>query len=396
MQRTEKYFEQDAFRTQCESTILAAEPDEKAGGGRIALDGTVFYPEGGGQPADRGTLTLPDGTTLNVTDVHERDGILWHSVDALPESAVPGTAVSGCIDWEWRFDKMQQHTGEHILSGILHQMFGAENVGFHIGSPYVRMDTSIPLTAAQLAEAEAEANAAVRADTPVRCWVPDPEALARTDYRSKKALEGPVRLVEAGGDRCACCGTHLARTGEVGLIKIISYAHYKTGMRLAVACGQRAYDAAAACWADAEAAGRLLSAPVGTLTPALARLQAGEGALKARLAALQNTLADAYAAAAVPGAPAVLWVDGADGDGLRRVAMSIAAKTGTPCCTLAPGGQGLAYALAAAPGGDLRETCKALNTAFQGRGGGKPAFCQGSLAEGSFEQVKAFLLKAFP
>ena len=167
-------------------------------------------------------------------------------------------------------------------------------------------------------------------------------------------------------------------------------------MRLAVACGQRAYDAAAACWADAEAAGRLLSAPVGTLTPALARLQAGESALKARLAALQNTLADAYAAAAVPGAPAVLWVDGADGDGLRRVAMSIAAKTGAPCCTLAPGGQGLAYALAAAPGGDLRETCKALNTAFQGRGGGKPAFCQGSLADGSFEQVKAFLLKAFP
>ena len=236
----------------------------------------------------------------------------------------------------------------------------------------------------------------MRADTPVRCWVPDPEALARTDYRSKKALEGPVRLVEAGGDRCACCGTHLARTGEVGLIKIISYAHYKTGMRLAVACGQRAYDAAAACGADAEAAGRLLSAPVGTLTPALARLQAGESALKARLAALQNTLADAYAAAAVPGAPAVLWVDGADGDGLRRVAMSIAAKTGAPCCTLAPGGQGLAYALAAAPGGDLRETCKELNTAFQGRGGGKPAFCQGSLADGSFEQIKTFLLKAFP
>ena len=87
MQRTEKYFEPDAFRTQCESVILAAEPDEKTGGGRIALDGTVFYPEGGGQPADRGTLTLPDGTTLNVTDVHERDGILWHSVDALPENA---------------------------------------------------------------------------------------------------------------------------------------------------------------------------------------------------------------------------------------------------------------------------------------------------------------------
>ena len=146
MQRTEKYFEQDAFRTECESVILAAEPDEKTGGGRIALDGTVFYPEGGGQPADRGTLTLPDGTVLRVLDVHEQAGVIWHTVDALPAAAAPGAAVAGCIDWDWRFDKMQQHTGEHILSGILHQMFGAENVGFHVGTEVVRMDTSVPIS----------------------------------------------------------------------------------------------------------------------------------------------------------------------------------------------------------------------------------------------------------
>ena len=228
----------------------------------------------------------------------------------------------------------------------------------------------------------------------MHCWVPDPETLARTEYRSKKELTGDVRLVEAGGDCCACCGTHLARTGEVGLIKIISYAHYKTGMRLAVACGQRAYEAVAGIWADTEAAGRLLSAPVGALTPALERLQGGEAALKARLAALQNTLADACAANAAPGVPAVLWADGADGDGLRRMAMAITAKTNAPCCTLAPGGQGLAYALSAAPGGDVREVCKALNAAFAGRGGGKPGFCQGSLAAADFDAVKALLLES--
>ena len=165
-------------------------------------------------------------------------------------------------------------------------------------------------------------------------------------------------------------------------------------MRLAVACGQRAYAAVAGIWADTEAAGRLLSSPVGSLTPALERLQNGEAALKARLAALQTTLAAACAETAAPGTPAVLWVDGADGDGLRRVATAITAKTNAPCCTLGPGGQGLAYALTAAPGGDVREACKALNAAYQGRGGGKPGFCQGSLAEGSFEQVKAFLLKS--
>ena len=394
MQSTQKYYEADAYRTEAAGRILAAEPDGN-GGGKIALDGTIFYPEGGGQPADRGTLTLPDGTVLHVTDVHEQGGVIWHTTDALPEAAAPGTEVQEALDWAWRFDKMQQHTGEHILSGILHQMFGAENVGFHIGTDAVRMDTSVPISAEGLREAELAANRIVWQNVPVCITYPTREELAALIYRSKKEIEGQVRIVSIpGADVCACCGTHLTRTGEVGLIKIISFAHYKSGMRLAVACGQRAYDAVAGIWADTEAAGRLLSSPVGSLTPALERLQNGEAALKARLAALQNTLAAACAEAAAPGTPAVLWVDGADGDGLRRVATAITAKTNAPCCTLGPGGQGLAYALAAAPGGDVRETCKALNAAYQGRGGGKPGFCQGSLAEGSFEQVKAFLLKS--
>ena len=190
MQRTEKYFEQDAFRTQCESIILAAEPDEKTGGGRIALDGTVFYPEGGGQPADRGTLTLPDGATvLRVTDVHEQTASSGTAVDALPDSAAPGAAVSGCIDWDWRFDKMQQHTGEHILSGILHQMFGAENVGFHVGTEAVRMDTSVPISRG-LQAGELAANRIVWQDVPVLVSYPTREELAALVYRSKKEIEG--------------------------------------------------------------------------------------------------------------------------------------------------------------------------------------------------------------
>lgn len=380
---TEKLYEIDSYVQKFTAQVLACTPVQ--GGFTVVLDRTAFFPEGGGQPCDTGTLE-----TARVLAVHTDGETVTHTTDApLP---VGGT-VTGCLDWPHRLDAMQQHTGEHILSGTLHRLFGAENVGFHIGTPYVRMDTDIPLTAAQLAEAEAEANAAVRADTPVRCWVPDAETLHRTVYRSKKELAGDVRLVEAGGDCCACCGTHLARTGEVGLIKIISYAHYKSGMRLAVACGQRAYDAVAGIWADTEAAGRLLSAPVGALTPALERRQEGEAALKLRMAALQNALADTFAEHAAPGQAAVLWADGADGDGLRRIAMAVTAKTAAPCCVLAAGGQGLAYALAAAPGGDVRADCKALNAAFAGRGGGKPAFCQGSLAETDYEKVKAFLLQ---
>ena len=368
---TQKLYETDAYVQEFTATVLSCAPAQ--GGYAVVLDKTAFFPEGGGQPCDLGTLGA-----AHVTDVHTDGTTITHTTDAPLE---PGAQVTGRIDWPRRLDAMQQHTGEHILSGALHRLFGAENVGFHIGSPYVRMDTSIPLTAAQLARAEAEANAAVRADTPVHCYIPDAATLAATEYRSKKELEGPVRLVEAGGDCCACCGTHLARTGEVGLIKIISAQHYKTGIRLAVACGQRAYDAVSAICADAEAAGRLLSAPAGSLTPAVENRQNGETALKQRVAALQNALADAYVKAAVPGQPAVLWAEGADGDGLRRIAMAVCADTNQVACALAPGGQGTSYALAAPEGIDARALGKALNEAFAGRGGGKPAFCQGSLAQ---------------
>ena len=266
---TEKLYEVDSYVQNFTAQVVSCTP--VPGGFAVVLDRTAFFPEGGGQPCDTGRLG-----GARVLAVHTDGETITHTTDT-PLTA--GETVDGCLDWPARLDAMQQHTGEHILSGALHRLFGAENVGFHIGSPYVRMDTSIPLTQEQLAQAEAEANAAVRADTPVHCWVPDPETLARTDYRSKKELTGDVRLVEAGGDCCACCGTHLTRTGEVGLIKIISFAHYKSGMRLAVACGQRAYDAVAGIWADTEAAGRLLSSPVGSLTPALERLQNGEAAL---------------------------------------------------------------------------------------------------------------------
>ena len=378
---TEKLYETDSYLQRFTATVLDCR--EVKGGWAVVLDRTAFFPEGGGQPCDTGRLG-----DARVLAVHTDGETITHTTDApLPV----GAPVEGLLDWPARLDAMQQHTGEHILSGTLHRLYGAENVGFHIGSPYVRMDTSIPLTAEQLAAAEAEANAAVRADTRVRCYVPDAATLAATEYRSKKELEGPVRLVEAGGDRCACCGTHLARTGEVGLIKIISAQHYKVGMRLAVACGQRAYDAVAAGWADAEAAGRLLSVPVGNLTGAAGRLLEAEARLKQRLASLQNALAAACAAGAQPGKPCTVWAEGADGDGLRRIAMTVAADTGAACCALAPGGQGLAYALAAAPGGDVRPLGRALNEAFAGRGGGKPAFCQGSLADADEARVRAFL-----
>ena len=389
MQPTQKYYEADAYRREADAVILAAEPDGR-GGGKLALDGTVFYPEGGGQPADHGTLTLPDGTRLTVTDVHEQGGVIWHRVDALPDTAAPGTAVTGRIDWAWRFDKMQQHTGEHILSGILHQMFGAENVGFHIGSDAVRMDTSVPISAEGLREAELAANRIVWQNVPVLITYPTREELARMTYRSKKEIEGQVRIVTIpGADVCACCGTHTAATGAVGQIKILAAENYKGGVRLSIVCGERALLAAQAMRQRQADIGALLSAKPSETAHAVHRVYDEYTALKFAHFGLCSELFDALAAQVAPDADAIRIVPGLDPDGLHRLAARLSEATTGLCAALTANEKGTGYCLAQA-GGDVRALTKALNTALNGRGGGKPGICQGSCAAAP-EQVETFL-----
>ena len=389
MQPTQKYYEADAYRREADAVILAAEPDGR-GAGKLALDGTVFYPEGGGQPADHGTLTLPDGTRLTVTDVHEQGGVIWHRVDALPDTAAPGTAVTGRIDWAWRFDKMQQHTGEHILSGILHQMFGAENVGFHIGSDAVRMDTSVPISAEGLREAELAANRIVWQNVPVLITYPTREELTRMTYRSKKEIEGQVRIVTIpGADVCACCGTHTAATGAVGQIKILAAENYKGGVRLSIVCGERALLAAQAMRQRQADIGALLSAKPSETAHAVHRVYDEYTALKFAHFGLCSELFDALAAQVAPGADAIRIVPGLDPDGLHRLAARLSEATTGLCAALTANEKGTGYCLAQA-GGDVRALTKALNTALNGRGGGKPGICQGSCAAAP-EQVETFL-----
>ena len=389
MQPTQKYYEADAYRHEADAVILAVEPDGR-GGGKLALDGTVFYPEGGGQPADHGTLTLPDGARLTVTDVHEQGGVIWHRVDALPDTAAPGTAVTGRIDWAWRFDKMQQHTGEHVLSGILHQMFGAENVGFHIGSDAVRMDTSVPISAEGLREAELAANRIVWQNVPVLITYPTREELARMTYRSKKEIEGQVRIVTIpGADVCACCGTHTAATGAVGQIKILAAENYKGGVRLSIVCGERALLAAQAMRQRQADIGALLSAKPSETAHAVHRVYDEYTALKFAHFGLCSELFDALAAQVAPGADAIRIVPGLDPDGLHRLAARLSEATTGLCAALTANEKGTGYCLAQA-GGDVRALTKALNTALNGRGGGKPGICQGSCAAAP-EQVETFL-----
>ena len=175
---------------------------------------------------------------VKVLDVREEDGRILHITDAPLET---GIRVRGILDWEERFMKMQQHTGEHIVSGLVHSRFGYTNVGFHLGSEDCTMDFNGEITPEELAQIELEANRAVWKNLKVETVYPPRDELARMEYRSKIEIQGAVRIIVIPGyDRCACCAPHVKETGSVGLIKIVGAVHYKGGMRVSILCGFRA------------------------------------------------------------------------------------------------------------------------------------------------------------
>ncbi len=230
-------------------------PDEKSRGCWLVLDQTAFFPEEGGQAADKGTI---DG--LEVLDVQTKKDVIYHLVNptvlaadsstpahnaAQPDDAygrfAPGQTINGHVDWARRFDFMQQHSGEHIISGLLHSHFGFTNVGFHLGSAEVTMDFDHPISLEMLREIEKEANEIIWKDLPVHATFPAKEDLERMEYRSKIEIDGDVRIVEIPGvDVCACCAPHVEHTGEIGMIKITNVQSHRGGVRINILCGGRA------------------------------------------------------------------------------------------------------------------------------------------------------------
>ena len=243
---TEKLYDTDAYATCFEAEILQVEPTKT--GRCLILDKTLFFPEEGGQTQDKGTLTL-NGVAYPVQYVglEKRDGVdvICHYVEGTNVIAMDlcvGTKVQGKIDWKDRYDKMQNHTGEHILSGIIHREFGFDNVGFHLNDELFTMDFNGVITKEQLDFLEARANEIVMENVAVYGeYLPD-EDLAILEYRSKKEIDGAVRIVTIEGyDKCACCAPHVKSSIEVGVIKIVKAENWKGGMRLTVLCGNRAY-----------------------------------------------------------------------------------------------------------------------------------------------------------
>ena len=377
---TEKLYEKDAYLRAFTAKVLSCAPAK--GGWAVTLDRSAFYPEGGGQPGDGGTLG-----GVPVLDTQEKDGAVVHLCGGALE---PGAEVRGEIDWAKRFDRMQQHSGEHIVSGLICAAKGCNNVGFHMGADTVVIDFDAPLTVAELAEIELAANRVIWENRPFLVTYPDPAALAALDYRSKKALSGAVRIVECpGADRCACCGTHVRAAGEVGLIRLISVKPFRSGVRIEMLAGARAYHWSRAMAEQNSRVSVLLSAKPEETAAAVERVQRALDDARYRLVGLENRLFAEQAAQLVGRGDVLLFEEPMTSDALRRLCEAVSARCSGRCAVFAGDDEaGWKYALYL-PAEDLRAFTGAMNAALRGRGGGRDGFAQGSAAA-SRAEIEAY------
>ena len=279
---TEKLYYTDSHIHEFSARVLSCEKAKK--GFAVVLDKTAFFPEGGGQPADTGIIG-----PAAVRDVQEQNGEIFHYTD---QALTPGEEYACALDWEQRLCRMQNHSGEHIVSGITHKLYGFDNVGFHMGAECMTIDFSGELSWEQLTEIETLANQAVRDDLPVKTCFPGPEALSQMEYRSKLELTRDVRIVEIPGtDRCACCAPHVKRTGEIGLIKLLSAERHRGGVRVELVCGMDALRECRLMQENVTAVSGLLSAKRAKSAAAVERMLAEQARLKERVAELSMALA---------------------------------------------------------------------------------------------------------
>ena len=367
---TKKLYYEDPFLREFTAAVISCE--EVKGGYLVTLDRTAFYPEGGGQPYDTGVLG-----EANVLEVHDKGGVITHLCD---KPLAAGESVDGRIDWARRFDHMQQHSGEHICSGLICARFRCDNVGFHMGAESVTIDFNADISWDELLEIEEAANRYICEDHPIDIHFYRGAELDAVEYRSKKPLEGDVRIVAfPGADCCACCGTHVARSGQVGLVKFLSVQKFREGVRIELLCGDRARRYLSACWEQSLRIGQALSVKPVASAAAVERLQGELGALKLRCAKLEESVFAQTAAQYAGRGDVLLFADELSGDSLRRLCDAVANACGGRCAVFAGADGAYKYAIGRADG-DLRELTKKMNAALSGRGGGKPNFVQGSVS----------------
>ena len=379
---TEKLFYEDSHLKQF--TAVVQECLKSGDRYQVVLNRTAFFPEGGGQYADTGMLEA-----VHVLDVQEKDGTIYHLTDG---ELIPGTEVTGRIDWEERFMKMQQHTGEHIVSGLVHARFGYRNVGFHLGTTDCTMDFNGEIKKEELLEIELEANKAVIQNLDVIVTYPSVEELESLEYRSKIEIEGQVRIVTIPGyDVCACCAPHVSKTGEIGQIKLTNVQRYKGGVRVTMLCGFRAladYNRKLQAVRQISAA---LCAKEDETAEAVVHLQAECAQWKQRVLNLQKDLLSYKAKEVDDTEDAVcLFEPELEGEAPRFL-MNQVLDAGHGVCAVFSGGKDENYRYVIGSRQlDLRKLVKELNMKFQGRGGGKPEMVQGSL-HGKQDELRVWM-----
>ena len=361
MSETRKLYYEDVYTKEFTAKVLECREGKK--GYEIILDQTAFYPEGGGQPYDLGTLN-----DVEVLEVHEKDGEIIHYTK---EAIEAGSDVTGKIDWDRRFDLMQQHSGEHIVSGLVHEAYGYDNVGFHMSSDVITVDLSGVLTEAQLAEIEAETNHKI--------W-----------ENSEVEMTGQVRLVRfPGSDLCACCGTHVTHTGEIGAVKILTVENFHEGIRLTMICGKRVMDYLNMVNDQNRQVSMKLSAKIGETAAAVARLQDENFRLKGQVNHMFDELCTVEAKNWEGAGSVLLFHEGLEADQVRRMADAVMQKCSGCCAVFSANGDGSYKYAIGEQNGDLRQFTKEMNAALNGRGGGKPFFVQGSV-KASEDEIRQF------
>ena len=368
---TEKLFYEDSHMITFLATVIAC---EKAGDYYEAvLTRTAFFPEGGGQYADTGRI---DG--IEVIDVQEREGRIYHK---MPSPLEVGKVVEGWINWEERFSKMQQHSGEHIVSGLVHQTYGYDNVGFHMGKDAVTMDFNGVLTKEQMKEIEKKANEAVVKNIDIQVLYPTKDQLENIEYRSKIEIDGQVRIVVVPGyDTCACCAPHVKKTGEIGIIKLVGVQNYKGGVRVSMLCGFRALADYDEKLESVKSISVMLSAKEKEIAEEVGRLKEELESQKGKIAELQRKVLTYKVKELEDNQEVVIVFEPELTGSAPRELMNLILAKGTTVAFVFAGNslEGYRYVIGSKTQ-DTRIYAKALNEKFQGRGGGKPEMVQGSL-----------------
>ena len=371
---TEKLFD-DGKLFEFDAKVISCTEVKK--GYEVILDRTAFFPEGGGQSADEGTLG-----GVKVLDVQEKNGEVIHKLSGSLEA---GETVHGCVDGKIRLRRMQNHSGEHILSGVIHSQFGYNNVGFHMGKEDVTLDLDGPLSEEDILACELKANKAVADDVPITISYPDSETLKNLDYRSKLDLTENVRIVTIKGyDMCACCAPHISSSGQVGIIKVLGFENYKGGTRIHILCGLDALDEFNKKIKSVSEISKTLSAKQDKIADAVKKLADENGQLKKKCADFQrehvekiiSEMKEKYSGGVKN---LCIFTSAVDSNGMREIA-NAGAEISDGIFGVFTGNDESGYSyIISSENVKLREKSREINKALDGKGGGSDTMIQGSV-----------------